>query len=117
MRNVILNIKIEPYFNKMSGYNTYSDTDHSFLESQNRSAMTPLYPDFWRNDPLNPDTLIDPKRAGYRPIFQYVAVTKQNPFIDSSCPVFQNECDLILPVNKCYIRNPQEWLADIFRGR
>lgn len=90
----------------MAGYNTYRDIDYPYLTSSILNN-DPVYPNFWRNNPLSSASTIDPRRSGFRPYAQYGVVTKQRPWIDSPCPVWQNSCDLITPSNKCYIRDHQ----------
>lgn len=86
----------------MTEYTTYLNGSY---EEATRKNMTPLYPDFWRNDPLSEYTLIDPRRAGFKPYPTYTVVATHEKWIDSDCAVFQHSCDIILPVNKCYVKN------------
>lgn len=86
-------------------YNTYRDVDHPFWSSTEVNNISPIFPNFWRSDPTSTDSLIDPRRSGYRPYRVYEVVSRNNKWIDSSCPVFQDSCDIIKPVNKCYLRN------------
>jgi hypothetical protein len=99
----------------MSGYSQERDVDNSFLSSEVFNN-NPLFDNFWRNNPLDSDSLIDPRRAGFRPYVQYSVVSNNEAFMPS-CAVYQTECSVIKPVNRCYTENPQEWIADLFRGR
>lgn len=99
----------------MSGYSQEKDVNTPFLSSTIFNNY-PLFDNFWRNDPLNSDSLIDPRRAGFRPYVQYPVISNNEPFMPS-CAVYQTECSVIKPVNKCYTEDPQEWIAEIFRGR
>ena len=87
-------------------YNTYRDTNHSYYDIKYMNN-NPIYPKFWRNDPLRAESLIDPRRDGYRPYFQYKIATKQDYWVDSDCMVVQFPCDMIEPVNRCYVKNHQ----------
>lgn len=99
----------------MSSYSMPHDVNHSFYAGQIMNN-NPRFPNFWRNDPLNSDTLVDPRRAGFRPYLQYGVVSKWPPF-DPTIAVYQLECDLILPINKVYSNNPQQWIEELFLGR
>jgi len=100
----------------MTNYLREPDVDTPFLSSQVISNSAPIYPDFWRGQPLDDQPLIDPRKAGFRPYVQYPVMSVNRPF-QPYCAVSQRSCDIILPVNKCYNEAPQEWLATIFEGR
>lgn len=99
----------------MVEYLREQDVDHSYYTGEVLNNY-PLFDNMWRNEPLNSDTLIDPRRAGFRPYVQYPIISGNKPFLPS-CAVYQTSCDIIKPVNKCYQSSPQEWMADMFRGR
>lgn len=69
--------------------------------------QVPNYPfhNYFRNNPLNPTTTIDPRRGGYRPYGSGVKVSDVTN-LDNPCEVYTLSCDIILPVNKCYAENP-----------
>jgi hypothetical protein len=100
----------------MANYITEKDVDHPYWSSTVLSNVAPIYPDMWRAQPLDNQPLIDPRRSGFRPYVQY-QVASWNPDYMPYCAVFQQPCDEILPVNRCYREDPQAWIADIFRGR
>ena len=89
----------------MATYDRMVDINHTYLQST-RKNLDPLFPDQWRADPLSSDSLIDPRRAGFRPYPMYRVVTRIEPFAPSG-EVYQGACDCILPVNKYYLRNHQ----------
>lgn len=84
-------------------YGAYRDINHPFLQS-NLVAGFPFH-DKWRNKPLSQQTLINPNRAGYRPYSHVMHVSTVTPF-GNPCSVYQTSCDLTLPANKCYAKNP-----------
>lgn len=100
----------------MTNYLREPDVDEPFWSSKIISNDAPIFPDFWRGQPLDNQPLIDPRRSGFRPYVQYPVVSLNNPF-QPHCAVNQRSCDIILPVNKCYNKAPQEWLATIFENR
>lgn len=85
-------------------YKTLSSISKPFNESSIVSQF-PI-PEFWRNNPLNPDTTIFPRQAGFRPYQEIVREKTVEPYIDN-CNVYQKPCDQILPSNTCYLKNRQ----------
>lgn len=89
----------------MAEFLKYSDINAPYLNAKYVSPNI-LY-NFWQNNPLMPETLINARTAGYKPYQQIRTVNKINNFIDSDCPYFQGPCDEIKPVNKCYLKDRQ----------
>lgn len=74
-----------------------------------------MYP-FWNNEPLSSETYIDPRLAGYKPYDQKISIKTVYP--DTyDCAVYQPPCSTVYPVNKCYIKNPDDWIRTIFLSR
>lgn len=71
---------------------------------------------FWKNNPLDHNTIIDGRKDGFRPYEQTILVKEpQNDLY--TCAIYQTPCSTMLPVNKCYMKDPNEWLSDIFMNR
>lgn len=81
----------------------YKGPDQEFL-SWNQTAKFPFH-DYFRNNPLSQTTTIDPRMAGFRP---YKSGINVSPYenVHNDCAVYQYSSDLILPANKCYLKNP-----------
>lgn len=58
--------------------------------------------DLYVENPFSSDVKIKDKRAGYKPVKEYIVYNIEK---DEDCQmVFQTSCDLILPRNTCYMR-------------
>lgn len=84
-------------------YSTYRDITQPYLQSTMVSGFP--FHDKWRNRPLSGETFIDPNRAGYKPYTNTMRVSAVTPF-GNPCMVYQTSCDITLPFNKCYSKNP-----------
>lgn len=85
-----------PYISAYDGSDQHFDTWHQV-------ANFPRH-NFFQNNPLNKETTIDARRAGYNPYGVGVRVSEiENIHNDGS--VYTVACDIIFPVNKNYVKN------------
>lgn len=93
----------------------YKDINHPYVDA----TWLDQYPryKYWVNEPLSQDSIIHPRRAGFQPYKQNYVQSTREPFVYSDCPFYQYGCDLIVPVNQCYIKEPQEWVGNILFNR
>jgi hypothetical protein len=83
-------------------YKTLNSISHPYNKSVQESKFP--YSDYWRNNPLSPETIIFPRMAGYRTYEVYTKIITVEPYLDK-CNVYQRPCDVILPANNCYLKH------------
>jgi hypothetical protein len=83
---------------------SYKDISNSFLTSRYLPEFP--YHNHWQNNPLDPLSFIDSRYSGYKPYRRFLVLENKIPF-GNSCSVYQNSCDIVLPINSCYAKNRQ----------
>lgn len=83
---------------------SYKDINNSFYTISPVADFPPH--NYWKGNPLSRNVFIDSRVAGYKPYRQMMVIREEEPF-GNKCSVYQRSCDLITPVNSCYLATRQ----------
>ena len=102
MDMLVLNL-LKIYFDILMSYQPSSNNQDYAVS--NIVNPYPFY-NFWSNNPLSANSIIDPRRAGYHPYRKFVNVTEPE-FAELKGQVYENACSTILPVYSEYVLTKQ----------